>query len=804
MMWYTRSSRARWAEVRSTRVRLNLLGVSIMIRALEASRLVENHNKVHVLRDEMDARNWSGNGRSLQQDFLDDLYTDDMNPEARAECTRSDLSWLHCKQSMGWQNACTLHWGLFRLKSEQSDTSGLPQRKVTLTLVCKTTGWVALGWASTPWQMEGGLAVVGAMKEGYSPVGPSWYHLNSKDVEGMIPAPEQDSSLQGGELSQFNGLTMLQFDRPVVGVDAGGEGAEAVAPPSPGESAALHTMREGWQDMIWAMGEDDNDVLSETRGGCRRRGAVRVDFQLAAAEVQELRTEAGVKRGRMYVVHGAAMILAYGFLFPLGVIVARYVRMYEKQYRRLHVCLQIAGALVALGAFVVATTSFHQPGRPGHAHGKLGYVVLGLTFTQMLLGTLHPRRGVQKKPLESDDAVELATTQPAWFWYWDIFHSLFGWLLLALGVANILVGLFHLGATEDGGGTPHSAILAYGLWVAAMCVIMTMLEWHQWNQLYKITLEAMRATNTRTKSMRDIRNLVRGMSNMSDYEGKNAYEAISQDFQVQMKKGRRFQTAANSRTLKRRTMEAKAVLNEYYRNPDSQDSATELSTVERTCSEPNPLDALPKAKSVGKDGFKATEIPLHDDEVVRNSSPATKLRLLVQRQNQMKSYAIDSLLKSSKDAMVRNPMFPAPTPALSPITSMGEASPNGDIPNPLFSKPLCNQLSGMSNASHRDPMHRNNTVAVSGDEFQTRRADKGKHEGAAVANEANDLSAVVAAAAAATAAAGGRTDDGPGSTAPAFTRWSAEVVDQSDENGVWRPPEDPDWISLRWKRRTSM
>lgn len=84
----------------------------------------------------------------------------------------------------------------------------------------------------------------------------------------QISISHQDSSLQGGELSQFNGLTMLQFDRPVVGVDAGGEGAGAVAPPSPSESAALHTMREGWQDMIWAMGEDDNDVVRVCKQLC--------------------------------------------------------------------------------------------------------------------------------------------------------------------------------------------------------------------------------------------------------------------------------------------------------------------------------------------------------------------------------------------------------------------------------------------------------------------------------------------------------------------------------------------------------
>ncbi|MGL4242222.1 MAG: cytochrome b561 domain-containing protein, partial [Beijerinckiaceae bacterium] len=105
--------------------------------------------------------------------------------------------------------------------------------------------------------------------------------------------------------------------------------------------------------------------------------------------------------------HGRLMVAAWGFLLPLGVLVARFFKITPSQDwpRRIdnrlwwnaHLALQYAGGAAMLAGLALVLSQAGGGAR-WSAHGLLGYAVLLLGLVQFLGGWLRGSKGGPTEP----------------------------------------------------------------------------------------------------------------------------------------------------------------------------------------------------------------------------------------------------------------------------------------------------------------------------------------------------------------------------------------------------------------------
>ncbi|KAI4325179.1 hypothetical protein MLD38_030598 [Melastoma candidum] len=125
-------------------------------------------------------------------------------------------------------------------------------------------------------------------------------------------------------------------------------------------------------------------------------------------------------------LHGFLLWASLGFLMPVGVLAIRVSRC-EKFERRLglilrvHAALQIASAVVVTVAAAMSIKNFGNSFN--NWHQRIGIVLYGAIWLQVLIGFLRPQRGCKERKL------------------WCSLHWALGTALTLLGVINIYTGL---------------------------------------------------------------------------------------------------------------------------------------------------------------------------------------------------------------------------------------------------------------------------------------------------------------------------------------------------------------------------
>ena len=139
------------------------------------------------------------------------------------------------------------------------------------------------------------------------------------------------------------------------------------------------------------------------------------------------------------------MVLAWGFLFPLGVIIARFWKVLPGQdwpreldnesWWRAHLFLQYGGGGVTLLALALILM---RPEALGSDHALLGWVVVGFAALQFLAGWFRGSKGGPTEPSMAGDHFDM-TPRRLLFEY---LHKSLGYLLLALAAWGIASGLW--------------------------------------------------------------------------------------------------------------------------------------------------------------------------------------------------------------------------------------------------------------------------------------------------------------------------------------------------------------------------
>jgi hypothetical protein len=148
--------------------------------------------------------------------------------------------------------------------------------------------------------------------------------------------------------------------------------------------------------------------------------------------------------------HGRLMTLAWGVLIPLGVVVARYLKVTPRQdwprqldnklWWRSHLACQYAGGACMLAGLAIALSA----ARPGASftHAAMGYAVLGFGAMQFLAGWL---RGSKGGPTETEirgDHYDMTLRRVVF----EHVHKTVGYLALGLAAVTILSGLWAANA----------------------------------------------------------------------------------------------------------------------------------------------------------------------------------------------------------------------------------------------------------------------------------------------------------------------------------------------------------------------
>jgi hypothetical protein len=172
--------------------------------------------------------------------------------------------------------------------------------------------------------------------------------------------------------------------------------------------------------------------------------------------------------------HGRAMVLAWAVLLPVGVLVARFFKVWPGQdwprvrdnprWWRLHLHGQLWGAALAVVGLGLIWGHAGGGTAVARAHGLMGWIVMSLAGAQVLSGLLRGSKGGPTGLALRGDHFDM-TPRRKWF---EVFHKSAGYLAILAAWATLALGL----VTAD---APRWMVLALLCW--AIILIAAFAYW---------------------------------------------------------------------------------------------------------------------------------------------------------------------------------------------------------------------------------------------------------------------------------------------------------------------------------------
>lgn len=170
--------------------------------------------------------------------------------------------------------------------------------------------------------------------------------------------------------------------------------------------------------------------------------------------------------------HGRLMVLAWGLLFPAGILVARYAKVTPRQrwpdeldnrfWWRLHLLLQGIGSLLMLSALGLIVIAAQGASSLARWHTLGGWSLVAGVVIQVVGGRLRGSKGGPGIPGDH----YLMTRRRLVFEY---VHKTLGWFTLVLSVPVVLAGLIVADA-------PRWMFLLLVLWWTTLVILVIALQ----------------------------------------------------------------------------------------------------------------------------------------------------------------------------------------------------------------------------------------------------------------------------------------------------------------------------------------
>ncbi|KAG2410435.1 hypothetical protein LR48_Vigan01g033200 [Vigna angularis] len=175
-------------------------------------------------------------------------------------------------------------------------------------------------------------------------------------------------------------------------------------------------------------------------------------------------------------VHGFMMFVAWGILFPGGILAARYLKHLKGDgWYRIHVYLQYSGLIIVLLALLFAVAEL-RGFYVSSTHVKFGFTTILLACIQPVNAFLRPQ-----KPANGEQA-------PFKRVIWEYFHAIVGRCAIVVGIAALFTGLKHLGDRYDVENV-HGLSWALAIWFSIVALIVFYLEYHERQRIRRQILE---------------------------------------------------------------------------------------------------------------------------------------------------------------------------------------------------------------------------------------------------------------------------------------------------------------------------
>ncbi|KAJ6941131.1 hypothetical protein NC651_007042 [Populus alba x Populus x berolinensis] len=158
-------------------------------------------------------------------------------------------------------------------------------------------------------------------------------------------------------------------------------------------------------------------------------------------------------------VHGVLNAVSWGILMPVGIIIARYLKVFKSAgpaWFYLHAICQTSGYAVGVAGWATGIKlGSDSPGITYDKHRKLGITIFALGTLQVLALLLRP------KP---DHKYRL---------YWNIYHHTIGYTTVILSIVNIFEGFEVLGREKNW----KKAYIGVLIFLGAVAVVLEAVTW---------------------------------------------------------------------------------------------------------------------------------------------------------------------------------------------------------------------------------------------------------------------------------------------------------------------------------------
>ncbi|XWS47167.1 hypothetical protein CRYUN_Cryun14cG0130100 [Craigia yunnanensis] len=192
----------------------------------------------------------------------------------------------------------------------------------------------------------------------------------------------------------------------------------------PADLAAKGTINQVWQ-VGPGVGEDGKLVKHDfAAANLQSKGTLNLK------NGQSSSSSGGDTRIKKKNIHGILNAVSWGILFPVGAMIARYIRTFESAdpaWFYLHAFCQISAYAVGVAGWGTGLKlGSESPGITYSGHRNIGIALFVLATVQIFALFLRPKKEHKYRV------------------YWNIYHHSFGYAILVLGILNVFKGFNSL------------------------------------------------------------------------------------------------------------------------------------------------------------------------------------------------------------------------------------------------------------------------------------------------------------------------------------------------------------------------
>ncbi|KAG0557186.1 hypothetical protein KC19_11G108400 [Ceratodon purpureus] len=184
-------------------------------------------------------------------------------------------------------------------------------------------------------------------------------------------------------------------------------------------------------------------------------------------------TAAGLPHQKLKNTHGVFNAVAWGILLPIGVMSARYLRMFawaDPLWFYMHIACQLTGYTLGVVGWGLGLQLQKYATPIKYYHRNLGIAIFVFATLQVLAVVLRPKKESKVRP------------------FWNVYHHTIGYLCIILIIVNIFEGFELLEPASKWKRAYVAVLIVLGV-VSLVLEVLTWIVWFRRRQQSKLELK---------------------------------------------------------------------------------------------------------------------------------------------------------------------------------------------------------------------------------------------------------------------------------------------------------------------------